>query len=110
MKSFVQHGNVLALVAPYAVASGTPFKVGAIIAVAVNAADSGADVEGMLKGVFTLPKTSAQAWAVGDKIYWNDTNKVMTTAASGNTLVGFATEAAANPSSEGTVFLDGATR
>jgi predicted RecA/RadA family phage recombinase len=108
MKTFVQRGDVLSLVAPYAVASGNPFKVGAIVAVAVTTAVNGGAVEGMLKGVFTLPKVSAQAWAVGDKIYWDDTAQLMTKTASGNTLVGVATEVAANPSPTGNVLLHGA--
>ena len=110
MKSFVQKGDVLTFGAPYAVASGTPFKVGSLVAVAVTTAANAATVEGMLEGVFNLPKVSAQAWAVGDKIYWDDTAKLMTTVASGNTLVGAATVAAVNPSSIGTVYLDGAVR
>lgn len=109
MKSFVQRGHVLSFRAPYAVASGAPFKVGALVAVAVTAAaDSGAAVEGMTEGVFQLPKVTAQAWAVGDKIYWDDTAKLMTTEATNNTLVGAATVAATNPSTTGTVYLDGA--
>ncbi len=110
MKSFVQKGGTLTLIAPYAVASGAPFKVGAFVAVAVTAAAVGATVEGKLEGVFQLPKVSAQAWNVGDKIYWDDTNKVMTTVPTGNTLVGAAVEAAANPSPTGKVYLDGAVR
>ncbi len=110
MKSFVHRGHTLPLVAPYAVASGTPFKVGALVAVAVTAAASGAAIEGMTEGVFNLPKVSAQAWAVGDKIYWDDAAKLMTTTATDNTLVGAATVAATNPSTTGTVYLDGAVR
>jgi predicted RecA/RadA family phage recombinase len=62
------------------------------------------------RGVFTHAKTSAQAWTQGAKIYWDDSNKVFTTTASGNTLVGAAVLAAANPSATGTVLLDGALR
>lgn len=110
MKSFVQHGDVLTFVAPYAVASGVPFKVGGLVAVAVNAAALGGAVEGKTEGVFALPKVSAQAWAVGDKIYWDDAAKLMTTVATSNTLCGAATVAAVNPSATGTVYLDGAVR
>ncbi len=108
MKNFIQQGNVLSLLAPYAVASGAPFKVGSIVAVAVASASSGGAVEGMSAGVFTLPKVSAQAWAVGDKIYWDDSAKLMTTTALNNTLVGCATAVAGNPTSTGQVYLDGA--
>lgn len=110
MKTFVQHGNVLSLVAPYAVVSGAPFKAASLVAVAVTTVAAGVAVEGMMRGVFQLPKVAAQAWVVGDKIYWDDTAKLMTTTASGNTLVGAATLAAANPSNTGTVYLDGAVR
>lgn len=109
MKSFVQHGDMLTFVAPYAVASGAPFKVGAFVAVAVNAAANGAVVEGKTEGVFNLPKVSAQAWVVGDKIYWDDTVKAMTNV-SGGTLVGAALSAATNPSATGTVYIDGCVR
>ena len=110
MKSFVQHGDVLSFAAPYAVASGAPFQVGSLVAVAVAAAAIGAAVEGMTEGVYSLPKVTAQAWAVGDKIYWDDTAKLMTTTALNNALVGAATAVAVNPSTTGTVYLDGAVR
>ncbi len=109
MKSFVHRGHALPLIAPYAVASGAPFKVGSLVAVAVSAAAVGAAVEGMTEGVFQLPKVSAQAWVVGDKIYWDDAAKLMTNV-SGGTLVGAASAAAINPSTTGTVYLDGAVR
>lgn len=110
MKNFVQNGEILDLTAPYDVASGGGFLVGSIVAIAQAAATSGKPVQGVRRGVFTHAKTSAQAWTVGAKIYWDDTNKVFTTAASGNTLCGVAAEAAANPSATGTVLLDGAAR
>lgn len=108
MNNFIQSGNTLTLTAPYDVASGAGFKVGAIFAVAVRTTASGQPVEGQRKGVFELPKTSAQAWEVGQKIYWNDTNKVCTTVATDNLLIGAAAAAAANPSAVGTVLLTGA--
>ena len=110
MRTFIQAGEVLSLTAPYAVASGAPFKVGAFIGIATNAAASGGAVEANMEGVFTVPKVSAQAWAVGDKIYWDDTAKLMTTVPTSNTLVGAATAAAANPSATGQAYLDGIIR
>jgi predicted RecA/RadA family phage recombinase len=56
-------------------------------------------------GVFELPKTSAQAWAFGDAIY-ADSSGIMTTTSSGNTKVGVAAAAAANPSGSGLVRLN----
>lgn len=59
------------------------------------------------RGVFELPKLSAQAWTEGAKVYWDNTNARLTTVASGNRLVGVASEAAANPSAVGRARLDG---
>lgn len=107
MKNHVQKGDTLTLLAPYAVASGAGFQVGSIFAIAVASAAIGAAVEGQMEGVFTLPKTSAQAWTVGVKVYWDDANKRCDTTSSVGALIGAATAVAANPSSAGNVRLNG---
>lgn len=106
MKNYVQDGENLDLVAPYDVAAGAGFLVGAIFAVAVDAALSGAVVVGCTEGVFTLAKTSAQAWTQGQKIYWDDTNKRCDSDGTVGILIGAATAAAANPSATGNVLLN----
>lgn len=103
MKNFVQDGDFLTLAAPYAVASGAGALVGSIFGVATADVANGADGEFATCGVFDLAKTSAQEWTVGAKIYWDDTNKVCTTTALNNTLIGAAVAAAANPSAVGRV-------
>ncbi len=105
MKNFVQPGNTLTLVAPYTVVSGAGLLVGNIFGVASADAASGADVEAVAEGVFDLAKVSAQAWAQGDPIYWDDSAKLCTTTAGANTPIGHATAIAANPSSTGRVRL-----
>lgn len=110
MKNYVQPGDTVTVAAPYDVASGGGALVGAIFGIAGGDALSGADVQLTRVGVFTHAKTSAQAWTVGAKLYWDNSAKVFTTTSSGNTLVGVAAAAAANPSATGTVLLDGATR
>ena len=108
MKNFIQKGDTITLTAPYNVSSGGGLLVGSIFGVASNDASSGNDVETATQGVFSIAKTSAQAWTQGALIYWDDTNKVCTTTSSTNKLVGTATAAAANPSSTGYVRLNGA--
>ncbi|WP_273281068.1 DUF2190 family protein [Pseudooceanicola atlanticus] len=110
MKNFVQQGENVTLAAPYDVASGAGAKVGSIFGVAQHDAEEAADVVLARRGVYDLAKTSAQAWTVGAKVYWDDTNKVCTTVASGNTLIGAAMEVAADPSATGRVLLDGTAR
>ena len=108
MKNYVQNGDVLSLLAPYAVAAGDGLKVGSIVGIATSAADSGADVEVLTRGVVDVTKTSAQAWTVGVAVFWDDTAKEFTTTSTSNTLAGVATAAAANPSATGRLRLNGA--
>lgn len=95
MKNYVQPGNTLTLTAPYAVTSGDGLLVGSIFGVAAGDAASGATFEAALTGVFDLTKIGSQAWTVGAKVYWDNTNKRCTTVATDNTLIGVAVEAVA---------------
>ena len=104
-KNYIQPGSTVTLAAPYAVSSGDGLLVESLFAVATGDADSAADVESITEGVFELAKTSAQAWAQGDKVYWNDTNRECTVVAAGNVLIGVAVAAAADPSSTGRVLI-----
>lgn len=107
MKNYVQDGGTINVAAPYAVASGGGALVGVLFGVAQSAAASGAEVPLVVTGVFTLPKAASQAWTVGARVYWDNTNKVCTTTASGNTLIGIATRAVANGANDllGDVFI-----
>lgn len=105
MKNFIQSGDNLEVAAPYDVTSGAGALVGSLFGIATTTALSGAKVVLKTCGVFTLAKNSAEAWTVGAKIYWDNTNKVCTTTSSGNTLIGVALAVAANPSATGVVRL-----
>ncbi|SCY61621.1 DUF2190 family protein [Paracoccus tibetensis] len=109
MKNYVQPGEHLTLTMAAAVVSGQLVRVGSIVGVAQGNAAEGEDVVLVRRGVFDLPKTAAQAWTAGAKVYLT-TEGDLTTTASGNTLIGVAVEAAANPSAIGRVLLDGAIR
>jgi predicted RecA/RadA family phage recombinase len=100
MKNYVQPGNTITLTAPYDVASGDGLLVGAIFGVATGSAVSGDAIEAALVGVFDLTKVGSQAWAAGDKIYWDNTAKQATKTATSNTLIGVATEAVGNGAGE----------
>jgi len=109
MRNYVQPGKTITLTAPYAVASGDGLLVGAIFGVAAGIAALGEPVETALVGVFDLKKVGSQAWAVGDKIYWDNTAKEATKTTTGNTLIGVATEAVGGGSGDtvGRVRLNG---
>jgi len=92
-KNFIAHGERLVVAAPYDRLSGQGAKVGSVFGVAEHDALSGTDLVVVLEGIWELTKTDSQAWSVGAKIYWDDTNKAATTTASTNLLIGVAAEA-----------------
>ena len=75
--------------------SGDGVLVGSIFGIASADAAWNDPVEAALTGVFDLTKVGSQAWTVGAKVYWDDTNKRTTSVATSNTLIGVATEAVA---------------
>ena len=109
MKTYVQPGNTITLSAPYDVTSGDGLLVGAIFGIASGDALTGSEVEVVTTGVFDVTKTASQAWAVGDKVYWDNTNRVATKTATANTLIGVAVLAVGGTASEttGRVRLNG---
>ena len=105
--NFSHPGDVVPLTAPAGgVTSGTPVQVGQLLSIPVADAAATETFQGQVRGVFTLPKTSAQAWTEGTLVYWDDGASEVTTVADGNLPIGHATAAAANPSSTGSVRLD----
>lgn len=86
MKNDIQPGKILVLTAPYNRSSGQGALIGTLFGVAVVDVSSGSEAAFAMEGVFELPK-AADAITLGAKLYWNDTNKNLTTTASGNTLV-----------------------
>ncbi|MFN3644312.1 MAG: DUF2190 family protein [Gemmobacter sp.] len=110
MKNYVQPGNTITLTAPYAVASGDGLLVGSIFGVAAGTAAVGEAVEAALTGVYDLKKVASQAWAAGDKVYWDNTAREATKTTTSNTLIGVAVVAVAGGAGDtiGRVRLNGA--
>lgn len=107
MRNYVQKGENITLPAPAAVSSGDPVLVGSLFGVAAGDAESGADLDLVTTGVFEMNKVSALAIAIGDKVYFDAATGLVNKTASGNTLIGVATSAAANPSGTVNVRLNG---
>ncbi len=109
MKNYVSRGDNVAVTAPAALGSGDGVLVGSLFGIASGDAAAGDRVVIATAGVYTLPKVGSQAWAEGVKVYWDDTNKRCTTAATGNTLIGAAVAAVAGGASDttGVVRLNG---
>lgn len=93
--NYVQEGNALDYTAGADIVSGDFVLIGAIGGVAKTNIANGKTGAVHIKGVFSVPKASG-AVTQGAKLYWDNTNKVLTTTASGNTFVGVAAAAAAS--------------
>ena len=103
MKTFIQTGDIIEVIAPADVKSGDIVEVGKLAGIACTDALSGAKVNIKTTGVFTVKKVSAQAWTVGAPVYV--ASGEATTTASTNTPLGHALAIAANPSATGVVRL-----
>lgn len=96
------------LVAPSGgVTSGTPLLIGNIFCIPSITTTVGKPFAGTVRGVHTLSKTSAQAWSQGDAVYWDAANARADNTQGIGPRIGYATAAAANPSSTGVVRLSG---
>lgn len=109
MKTFINDGNVIEVAAPYAVTAGQGVLVGSLFGVALNDAANGALVRVCRLGSYTLAKATGAAWTVGVKLYWDNTNKNVTTTLTSNTFIGYAAVAAASGDTTGSVTLHGAS-
>lgn len=106
MKNFIQRGDVLTLTPAADVLSGVGYLFGVgLFGVAVADTLSGTPGAFITEGVVNMPKTSALAIAVGDRVYWDATNKVVNKTATAQQCIGIAVEAAANPSANVAVKL-----
>jgi len=94
---------------PYTVVAGAGVLMGSRFGVAVNDTTSGATGVVYTEGVFTLAKTTGQAWTEGQLLYWDDTAKKVTSAlaAGANKLIGCADKAAASGDTTGDVQVAG---
>lgn len=106
--NYLQEGETLTLTAPGGgVVAGSGYLIGSLFVVAAVSATAGASFAALTEGTFSLPKVSAQAWAEGVRIYWDNGNHRCTTVATDGSLIGVAAAAAANPTSSGEVRLNG---
>lgn len=95
MKNYIQAGNTLTFTATTDVASGDGVQEGALFGIAAISAAVGEEFEADIVGVFDLPKGSG-AITKGAKVYWKASPGEITTTVTGNSLVGAATEPAAD--------------
>ena len=107
MKNFVQPGDSINVTAPYAVSSGQGVLVGGLFGVAAFDAALSTTLEIQTEGVFDLTKEPALAIAQGARVFWDNTNRRVTTTSNGNFPIGAATVAAATSDTNVRIWIDG---
>ena len=109
MRNFVQPGDYVTVTAPYALTSGDGCLVGSLFGIASNTYANGAtDAELDVEGVFDITALGTDTATVGALAYWDNTNRRITTTASGNTKVGVFTAVKSSGATTARVRLNGA--
>lgn len=108
MKNYIQPGNVVTLTSAFGVKSGDGVLLNKFFGVA-NYEENvpGNPIEVSLVGVYSLPKAATIVFAVGDYVYWDDTNHNVTSDGTGHKLIGAATAAAGASDTTAAVRLNG---
>ena len=96
MKNLIEKGDRLVFTVGADTASGAGVLVGKRLGVASSAISNGAAGVLAMEGVFNLPKLSTDVIAQGALLYWDDTNKRLTSTSTSNTLAGYAQDASGN--------------
>lgn len=106
MKNSVHDGRILTLVAPAGgVTSGTPVLFGSLLVVPMADAAAAAKFAGVVEGLVSYTKTASQAWASGEKIYWDIANAKFDNRASVGPQVGTAERVVAGGASDTTGYV-----
>lgn len=87
-----QDGYLIRATAPYAVTSNQGVLIGALFGVAETTAAIGESLVIDTKGVWDLAKATGgtNAFAFGDRVFWDNTARVVTPVSAGNTEIGIA--------------------
>jgi len=106
MNTKLNEGRAIEVTAPVGgYTSGQPVKVGSLVGISSNKYAQGDIAVIWLLGTHLIPKATGQAWTAGGLLYWDNTNSVFTTTASGNTLAGYVYADAASADTIGYILL-----
>ncbi|TCR69698.1 DUF2190 family protein [Bosea sp. BK604] len=108
MKNYVQPGDAIDFVAPSGgVVGGAGFLLGTLFGVVARSAAQGETTVLNCKpgDVFRLPKAATITPAPGAILYWDDTNKNVTTTSASNTKIGVQAALAASGATDATVLV-----
>ena len=102
-KNKIQDGNIINYTPGADVSSGDIIKMNDRFGIAMTDIAAGKTGAVAVVGVWEVPKASGETWGVGQQLYWDNTNKVVTTSdgTGANAKFGYAVEAAADTATTG---------
>lgn len=104
MKTYVQDGYAIDIVAPANITAGQSLLVGDLFGVVLADAASGAPAVIQCSGVFTLRKATGTI-TVGARVFWDDSAKRVTTTAASNRCIGWHVGLVSNTGGDNTDIL-----
>lgn len=93
--TYVQEGELIDYTPGSAIAAGEVVVQGDLVGVVARPLAAGELGALLVWGVFDIAKNTNVSYAAGTILYWDDTNNVVTTTATGNKQIGKAVRAAA---------------
>jgi len=105
--NYIQPGDTITVPAGADYVSGQVAIEGEIIGIAMGDALTGAPVDIQTSGVFTVPKVGADAFAVGDPVYYDLAAELATVTTTDNVKLGVTVAAAAASTASVNVRLSG---
>jgi predicted RecA/RadA family phage recombinase len=112
MKNYVQPGDVISAVAPYQRNAGEASILGgSLFGVAVDTVASGSTGVFALNGVYDITKNTGagESYTLGQRLFWDNTNKRITSTSTSNVAVGLCVVAAATGDATARIKLAGST-
>lgn len=112
MKQYSHKGDVMEYTAPGGgVTKDVPVLISGLLVIPTVTVAATVKFNAVVAGVVSgLAKTTGEAWAEGEKLYWVTGTSKFSTTAGGNQLVGTAAAAAGSADTTGDVRLDGVAR
>ena len=99
MQNMNQGGTIVSMTVPVGgVTAGQMYLIGTnivVVAMSTVAYVAGAKFQALVDGVITLAKQPSQALPEGTILYWDNTNKYITSTSGGNTKAGVAIDGGA---------------
>ena len=106
MKTMLSSGERVNVTTPAGgLTSGLGALIGAMFGIPMNTTVQGDPNVLVRVGEYNQPKATGEAWTQGQVLYWDNTNKRLTTTASANTKVGLASSAQLAAATNGDIIL-----